>query len=366
MRYSYVPTNELGGNVNWRQPLGSGVVFLAGAASHDVRVWDREQTFGSSEALTNLHDHQRDSAGYVEFMATLRQWTLTASARLDWYRNFDGQQLTWTGSEWVPSSTQPTRQSQALFDPRLGLSRKLGLHWALSASGFRAFRAPTPNELYRSTQVGNQLTLPNGALLSERATGWEAGVASQHDWGAIRLSYFLTQVNRPITALTINPTSSPILLMRQNLSQIENRGVSLDYELAPRRWLSLDGGYQYAHAVVSRGALDYGKWIPEVARNLATLNLRASRPAIGALSLQSRFGGPMFDDDANIYRLAGYFRLDAYASHTFGRRFDLFAAGENLTGQSAEVSKTPTTTLGQPRVARVGFTLRLGAPAKSE
>ena len=293
-------------------------------------------------------------------MATLRAWTFVASGRIDWYQNFDGHIARTDRLDMDSRHSTASPKPGKIFDPRLGLSRKIAEHWALSASGFRAFRAPTPNELYRSTQVGNQLTLPNNNLLSERATGWEAGLASQRSWGVIRASYFLTQVNRPITAFTINPNSSPILLMRENLGQIESRGVSLDYELSPLRWLTLDGGYQYAHAVVSRGTLDYGKWIPEVARNLATLNLRASRPRLGTLSLQSRLSGRMFDDDANTYLLAGYFRLDAYASHTFRSRFDIFAAGENLTGQSIEVSKTPTTTLGQPRAARVGFTLRLG------
>ena len=66
--------------------------------------------------------------------------------------------------------------------------------------------------------------------------------------------------------------------MRENLGQIESRGVSLDFGLAPLAWLAVDGGYQYAHAVVSRGTQDLGNWIPEVARNMATLNLRAFRP----------------------------------------------------------------------------------------
>jgi outer membrane receptor protein involved in Fe transport len=365
-RYSYVPVNELGASLHFSQPFRAGLLLVAGADAHDVRVWDREQTFGSSAALTNLQDHQRDSAAYAEAMAVRHDWTLTASARLDWYQNYDGRQLTYTASPaglvWTLSPTQPTQQSQRLFDPRLGLSRKLGPHWALSASGFRAFRAPTPNELYRSTQVGNQLTLSNNNLLSEHATGWETGLTSQRSWGTVRTSWFLTLVNRPITALTINPTSSPILLMRQNLGQIESRGFSLDFSLAPAPWLAVDGGYQYAHAVVSRGALDYSKWIPEVASNLASLNLRASRPRLGTLSLQSRLSGRMFDDDANTYLLAGYFRLDAYASHSIGSRLTLFAAGGNLTNRSIEVSKTPTTTLGQPRVARFGFTIRF-APA---
>jgi outer membrane receptor protein involved in Fe transport len=368
-RFSQVPDNELGAAAHWSQPLGAGLLFLAGADTHDLRIWDREQTYGSTAALTNLHDHQRDSAAYGEAMATHNAWTLTASARLDWFENFDGQLLAFTGSAWTRSAKQPTQQSLLVFDPRVGLARKLSDHWALSASGFRAFRAPTPNELYRSTQVGNQLTLPNGTLLAERATGWEAGLATQHHWGVVRASYFLTQVNRPISAVTTNPNSSPILLMRENLGQIESKGVSVDFELTPWHFLSLDGGYQYAHATVTRGTAatgqtDLGNWIPEVARNLATLNLRASRPKLGLLSLEGRLSGRQFDDDANTYLLHGYFRLDAYASHDLGRRWQLFAAGENLLNRQIEVALTPTETLGQPRVARAGFLLRLGAPAK--
>jgi outer membrane receptor protein involved in Fe transport len=360
-KYSFVPDNELGAALNWKQSLRTNLLLVAGADAHDVRVWDREQSFGSSPGVTNLHDHQRDSGGYAEMLYTRGPWTASASARLDWFQNYDGQQLKWNGAGWTPSTTQPPQNGERLFDPRMGVSRKIADHWALSASGFRAFRAPTPNELYRATQVGNEVTLANGNLKSERATGWEASLATHHEWGAVRASYFLTEVNRPIVALTTNENSSPILLMRENLGQIESRGVSLDYEIAPQRWLSVDGGYQYAHATVSRGTQDYGKWIPEVARNLATLNVRAAKPHLGTLSLLSRMSGRMFDDDANFFLLHGYFRLDAYGSHSFGSRFQVFAAGENLLDRAIQVSETPTTTLGQPRVARAGFQVNLGA-----
>jgi outer membrane receptor protein involved in Fe transport len=359
-KFSLTPDNELGAAIHWNQPLGARLLLVAGADLHDVRIWDREQSYGSSTALTNLHDHQRDSAIYVELMWVRKAWSVTGSARIDCFQSFDGQRLVWNGSSWTPSSTQPPQFNQAVFDPRLGLSHKLGDHWALSASGFRAFRAPSPNELYRSTQVGNKLTDPNDSLLSERATGWEAGLATKWRWGGIRSSYFLTQVNRPIVAVTTCATCSPILLQRENLGQIESRGVALDYELEPLRWLAFDGGYQYAHATVSRGSQDLGNWIPEVARNMATMNLRASRQRIGTLSLQSRLSGRQYDDDANAFMLHGYFRLDAYASRDFGKRLQLFAAGENLFNRQIEVSKTPTTTLAMPAVARAGFLVRLG------
>ena len=360
-RFSYIPDNELGAAAHWNQPLGAELLIIAGADVHDVRIWDREQTYGSSAALTNLHDHQRDSAAYVEAMWVHNVWTVAASGRMDWFQNYDGHQLTWTGTAWTPSPTQPLQRNENIFDPRLGLSRKLSAHWAISASGFRAFRAPTPSELYRSTQVGNKLTNPNGNLLSERATGWETGVATQWKWGTVRTSYFLTEVNRPIVAVTTCATCSPILLVRENLGQIESRGVALDLELALRSWFAVDGGYQYANATVSKGSQDLGHWIPEVARNMATLNLRAFKPALGTLSLQSRHSGRQYDDDANAFLLHSYFRLDAYASHNFGKRMELFAAGENLFDRQIEVSKTPTTTLATPRTARFGFLVRLGA-----
>jgi outer membrane receptor protein involved in Fe transport len=291
-------------------------------------------------------------------------WTATLSGRLDWFQNYDGQLLVGNGTAWVPSASQPPQFGQRVFDPRLGLSRKLFEHWAASASAFRAFRAPSPNELYRSTQVGNELTKPNGNLLSERATGWEAGLATERHWGTTRISYFLTQVNRPIVAVTINPKSSPILLMRENLGQIESRGVSIDYELSPRRWLVVDGGYQYAHATVTKGVSDVGNWIPDVARNMATTNVRAFRPTLGTINLEGRLSGRQYDDDANNFLLHSFFRLDGYGSHDFGKRFQVFIAGENLLNRQIEVSKTPTATLGTPRVGRAGFLIRLGRADK--
>jgi outer membrane receptor protein involved in Fe transport len=359
-RYSQIPDNELGAAGLWSQPLGTGLLLLGGADVHDVRVWDREQLFGSSAALTNLSVHQRDTGLYGEALWTRAGWTVAGSLRVDWFRNFDGSQTIWSGTAWVPAPAQPPALEQTLLDPRLGVSRKLGQHWAISGSGFRAFRAPTPSELYRSTQVGNQLTRPNSSLLSERATGWETGLASQWHWGTVRASYFLTQINRPIAAVTLNPNSSPILLMRENLGQIESKGLSLDFGLAPLRWLAVDGGYQYAHATVTKGTVDVGNWIPEVARNMATLNVRAFQPRLGTLSLQSRLSGIQYDDDANTYMLHGFFKLDAYGSHAFGSRFEIFAAGENLFDRTIEVAKTPTTTLAMPRTARAGINLKLG------
>jgi outer membrane receptor protein involved in Fe transport len=167
-KFSFVPDNELGAAAHWNQPLGAGLLIVAGADVHDVRIWDHEQTYGSSTPLTNLHDHQRDSAGYAEAMWVRKAWTLTAAGRMDWFQNYDGRELQWNGSSWTPAQNQPPQFGQRIFDPRVGLSRKLFDHWAVSASGFRAFRSPTPNELYR-VNAGGQRAHPSQRISAERA-----------------------------------------------------------------------------------------------------------------------------------------------------------------------------------------------------
>lgn len=359
-RFVYDPANELGAAAHWHQPVGTHLLFLAGADTRDVRAADYETLFTGTGGLMDTTARQRQTGIYGEALFTPSQWTINGSARVDHFSNFDALQYTSpTAHTTLPSF------SETVFDPRLGLTRRITHNFALVASAFRAYRAPTQNELYRTGQVGQQLTLPNSNLRSERATGWETGFQTDLPrYGtSLRASYFWTQVNRPITALTLSTTPTQTLLQRANLGQIESRGVSVDFATQPARWVALEGGYQYADATVTKFAQEpqlVGKWIPQVPRNMAAAQLRFSHPRFGLLSLQARNTGRQFDDDANQFLLASFFRLDAYASHDIGHHLQLFASGENLFDRSIQVGRTPILTLGTPRVARFGLRLNFG------
>jgi len=358
-RYAEDPADELGAAAHWRQPIGAKVVVLAGADTRDVRASDDEVLYTGAKGYQNTSARQRQTGVYGEALATPGKWTLSASGRVDHFSNFDAERWTQNGATTYPSF------SETVFDPRLGISRRITTNIALFASGFRAYRAPTQNELYRTGQVGQQTTLPNPNLRSERATGWETGFqANIPRWQSmLRTSYFWTRVNRPITALTLATTPTSTLLMRENLGQIESRGVSVDFEIHPLSWAAIVGGYQYADATVTSYKQQpqlVGNWIPQVARNMGTAQVRVTNKRIGILSLQGRISGHQFDDDANNYLLHSYFRLDAYGSREFGQHFEVFAAGENLLDRSIEVGKTPILTLGTPKVARFGVRLRFG------
>jgi outer membrane receptor protein involved in Fe transport len=154
--------------------------------------------------------------------------------------------------------------------------------------------------------------------------------------------------------------------MRENLGQVESRGVSVDFEIQPPQpslhWVTLTTGYQHTNATVTQYAQQpqlVGNWIPQVAHNMATAQLRGYKPSIGTLSLQARVSGHQFDDDANTYLLHSYFRLDSYISHEFGHRLEIFSSAENLLDRNIEVGRTPTLTLGMGRNVRAGFLLHL-------
>jgi outer membrane receptor protein involved in Fe transport len=359
VKVGHDPASELGAQAHWAQPVGHTLLLLVGADTHDVRATDYSQLFvgGGGETITT--SRERQTGAYGEALFTPKNWTLSGSARVDHFSNFDAKQFHVPGGFTALPTTEET-----VFDPRLGISRRVTPWLALNASAFRAFRAPTENELYRGFQVGQQVTKANPNLKSERATGWESGaqINLNRIGSTVRASYFWTQVNRPISALTLSTTPTEEILQRQNLGQIESRGVSLDYSIE-ERWWALTGGYQFADATVTKFAQQpelVGNWIPQVARNMATAQVVLRKPRWGLLSLQGRMSGRQFDDDLNQYLLHGYFRLDAYASHDFGQHAQVYAEGENLFDRAIEVGRTPLLTLGTPREARVGLRLSWG------
>ena len=354
------PSDELGVAGLWHHAVGTNLLLLAGADTHYIRAASYQTLYTGKGGVNNTSAKQIQTGVYGEVLFTPKNWTFSASARIDHYANYDVNQFaTATGPGSQPSF------SQTPFDPRLGVTRRLTPSLALSASGFRAFRFPNEDELYAKTQVGQQVTLPNPNLRSERATGWETGLqADLHRFGSsVRASYFFTQVNRPITTLTLSTTATSQTLMRVNLGQIESRGVSLDYAARPARWLSVAGGYQYADATVTKFQQQpnlVGNWIPEVAHNMATAQVGFTERRLGLISFQGRVSGHEYDDTANAYYINGYFRLDVYATHEFRHNLSLFGSGENLFDRGIIVGKTPLPTLGTPRVARFGLRYTFG------
>jgi outer membrane receptor protein involved in Fe transport len=360
-RRQQVAVQQFGGSIQWTKALRPWLMLVAGSDGNDVRASDDETPIKKAvpNGIADTSARQRDIGEYAEGLLQTKNWTVAASLRGDDFLNLDTVQFMQTGNGPIAMTTIPNR-SETLANPRLGVVRRLDQYVSLTGSVYRAFRSPTMNELYRQSQVGQSLTLPNPDLQSERATGWETGLefALPARNTVVRASYFWTEVNRPVTALTISVTPTQILEQRENLGQIRSRGVSLDYESQPLSWLSVTGGYQYANATVTQFVQDptlVGKWIPQVAHNMATAQVRAEKPKIGVVELMGTLSGHQFDDDNNTFLLHGYFQMDGYVAHAFGSHAEVYGAVNNIFDREIEVGRTPILTLGTPRMASIGI-----------
>jgi len=172
------------------------------------------------------------------------------------------------------------------------------------------------------------------------------------------LLYFWTQVNRPVAAVTLSTTATSQLLQRENLGQLESRGLTAEWEIQPLSFLTVTGGYQLAFSTVTKYPADQtlvGKWTPQVPRNSATLQMRFSRQRLGVFSVDLRSNGRQFDDSANQFELGGYTQVDLYAEHTITRWLRLYSSVNNLTNVEIEAGKTPLLTLGAPRIITAGL-----------
>jgi outer membrane receptor protein involved in Fe transport len=360
-----VPTDEFGFAVQATRAFAHAVTAAVGADMRDVRATDDESPVvgGVVMATTSVSARQRELGGYVDAIWQPKDWSVSGSVRVDSFRTFDGRQTI--------SGVRPTMLpeiDELMVSPRVGLVRYLPHGVALTGTAFRAFRGPTMNELYRTSQVGQQTTIANNTLLAERATGFEFGAefaqmrVRDHDLGRMRVAYFWTEVNRPISAVLLSQTATSQLLQRQNLGQIRSRGLMVEAQSA--RWRGFDAslGYQFAVATVTAFNSNSpaqsnltGKWIPEVPRQSVTATANYTAEHVASFHLIASYSGQEFDDAANQYRLAPYARFDVSAERRLRWGLSVYAGAQNLLNRQIEAGLTPILTLAAPRLVQGGM-----------
>jgi outer membrane receptor protein involved in Fe transport len=367
-RLQHVRTQELGASTDASLAL-SPIALVLGADIRDIRATDNESPISANtpSGIADTSARQRFIGGFAELLASahrglLRNTSAALSLRLDSASDLDTRTLSQTFPAAATTTLTPNR-NEFIPSPRLGIVRQIASTATIHASVFRAFRTPTMNELYRTGQVGAQVTQANSALQSERATGWEIGSTYTSPSDAISLSgtYFWTEINRPVSAVLISTNN----YKRENLGQILSQGTELHLDIKPRRAISATLGYQYAHAVVTRynpppatsGPPQnlVGNWIPEVPRQSFTAQLRATEPRLGTVTFAARASGQAWDDSANTFLLNPFFQLDLSAQHNFGAHLTANAILTNLLNQRPDVARTPTLTLGSPFLAQAGL-----------
>jgi outer membrane receptor protein involved in Fe transport len=381
-----VPAQQLGGYAQWARPAGwrqnlvlefdaneiigrsNETLFSSGARSRDVDAGGRQRTFGIlGEDLIRVSP----------------TWLISASARFDSWNNFDASLLCTSLTSLASASCAPPAapgpplltlfagRIENAFSPRLTVIHRFTPDFSVSASLYRAFRAPTLNELYRNFRQGTTETLANSSLRAEQLTGGEASAAWHAPSQRVELhgTFFWDDIVNPIANVPMatsvcasNP--APQCQQRENLGRTRSAGFELDaVARITSRW-QFTAGYQYANSVIVSAPADpalIGLWVQQVPRNVSTLAVDYTRPSILTFSLDGRWIGMQFD--TNQLPLGGFFVLDAEVAHSFGHGVELFAAAQNLTNTTyAIAAATPTAPQndGAPITGRIGLRLQLG------
>jgi len=368
----HVPSQQVGGGVQWNHLLKNHTL-IAGADLQETMGASHENLFSSTtgaQFAINIAGGRQRAGGIFgqDIFRIADKWTIIAGLRWDDWSNFDASNIRIAVPSGLPTGMLFSDRNATAFSPRISILRALRSNLSASISGYRAFRAPTLNELYRSFRQGSVTTNSNPLLTAERSTGAEASLlqTSLHKKLAARGTVFWTDIVNPVTNVTIDATTRK----RENLGRTRSVGTELDASIHASEFLQLSAGYQYTHATVvdSVPAL-LGLNVPEVPQHSLTWEARYWNPARVMLSLQGRYSSLQYDDDLNTLPLHQYFVLNFFAGRTLHKGLMGYVAAENLLDQRYDVTLAPPIApgaqplrnLGPPILARIG--LRIDFPS---
>ncbi len=318
---------------------------------------------GSTRTLHRVAGGTQRSLGiFVQDIFTpLPDLTVTASARLDRWRNYDAHNTETVLSTGAVSDPVLPDKEDSVISPRLGaiyrVHDRLSI-WGDVASGFRA---PTLNELYRRFSLGAVVTLANPALGPERLTGGEIGVnvipVSSVTW---RTTWFDNRIKDPVANVTITP---PNLQQRQNLGRTRVWGIQTDVEYRLSRTLRIGGAYIYDVATVRENPANpalVGLRLPQVPTHRGSTQVQYSDPRFVTVAFDVQMSGEQFDDDLNTSSrvLPKYSVVNLSVSRTLGPNLQLFAAIQNMFDTEYFVGSLPTL-VGPPRLVSGGLRIDL-------
>lgn len=344
-----VPSTGVGGRIELQPPLGERVTLRLGADARRVSGRTQELFTYVAGAPTRRREAGGDSmtlGGFADASVAAGALTFNASGRLDHWSIGNGRlrETPLAGGPAITNAVFPDRSGWEATG-RLGAALRAAKGLTLRAAGYRGWRLPTLNELYRPFRVGADATAANAALAPERLWGVEAGIDLQPTEAVtLRATGYWNRLDGAIANVTLasGPGNFPgvgfvsaagVYRQRRNLDAIEVRGFEADAQLRHgpfRAALS----YAFTDARV-QGAVLGGLRPAQTAKHSGSATLGWERGGWRA-SLTARYAGPQFEDDLNQRRLDDAVTLDAVVAVPVGKGFAIEARGENLTDTRVE------------------------------
>ncbi len=315
-----VPSNATGGAAYWTHNT-TPYNFVLGADFERAEGYSTDRLVPSGERV----------GGGIRFQhGTFAQF----NAGNSWARIFLGARYHFTGGD------------EKFFSPNGGFALGRG-RFRFRGSGYRSFRAPTLNELYREFRVGNVITQPNAGLRSESLTGGEIGVDYAGEKTHLTATLFRNALDGIITNITLQ-TGATIIRQRQNAVAALAKG----FEATARRQFQdfrAEASYLWVDS-----HYETGPRVPQVPKHQGSAEL--SWQYRGTLaSAGIRTFAYQFEDDLNKFILPGFATVQLVVRQQLSHGLSASLAIENLLDREYVTGFSPTPTIGAPLLWRAGL-----------
>ena len=362
------PSNNQGASAMWTRRLGAKHTLQLGADA--MRVSGTATDRITPAMVTDEAVVERAAGGEQRFLGVFAQDSIQATSslelgaavRIDGWQQRDGERrIARASGETMTTGFDDRNELQ--LSPRLGALYHVDGQLAMRGSVYRAFRAPTLNELYRPFQVGTVLTAANADLAPEILWGGELGPQVIAGTLVARATAFYNRMTDPITNATLaTPAPDGAMRMRQNLGRARVAGLQLEASWRPREAWVLTGGYTCVDAKVTEGPEELvGKRLAQDPKHRATGSIGFDDRAIGTFAAEVRYVSRQFEDDLNTLPMGGVVLVDLLARRHVAYGISAFASAINVFDRRYIVGRAGVDTIGQPRTILVGLAFATGS-----
>jgi outer membrane receptor protein involved in Fe transport len=282
---------------------------------------------------------------------------ILASARYQQFKNYDAFDGSPGGLGHVPD------QKTSSTDPRVSVRYALGEEFALRAAAYKAFRAPTLDNLYRAFSTPSGIFFGNPALRPETLDGGEIGFDVNRGPLRTQVTAYANTIKNLITSANLPDDQLPpgffFGTRNINAGEARSRGVEAEVNwLAGNGW-TLNAGYTYADSTITQSVLDpasVGKQQGGIPRNKFSAGLTYEGAGGWRISPQVRWVSKSWGDNDNTLPVDAHVVADLAASYPITRNLETYVQIENLFDRNyiADNSGFEAPRRGTPFTAFVG------------
>lgn len=356
------------------QVNNSRLVMLEGGITQenwDLRVFGQDSRLNSdfSRILAGRNEERRTAQQMFEYSGVGGIFTTRIGEGLqagaDWMRSSWGDHSQNRFGGFVQKRLDVTESLEVLADgrvdlwqntgtkasinPRVGIRYHVLPNATLRASGYRGFRAPSLNELYRPFRVGNVRVAANDQLGEETLYGAEGGLDFHpNERMLVRGNAYWNWLRDTVGNVTLEVNDEGVFRQRQNIGRSRARGFEAEIYVYP----DADTEFYAAYLFSSSKVEETGLRLPQVPFHQGVVGGAWRGPV--AVRADLRFLSDQFEDDRNQLPMEGFVSVGIHISYPVNERLHVFLAGENLLDAEIISARTPIETLGTPRAVHIG------------